>query len=146
MSISINAFDMPYSAAASTYSGNLASKIEEQSKKDLSTSTDEELMDACKEFEAYFIEMVFKEMKKMVPESDYTDPATEQLTDYFKESMMSEYAADMADQGTLGLAQTLYEQMKRNVGEQIPASETVADDKEQNDMEKNDMKISESEA
>ena len=33
-------------------------------------SEDEELLEACKSFEAYFIEQVFKEMKKTAPTSD----------------------------------------------------------------------------
>ena len=31
---------------------------------DYAKATDDELMDACKQFEAYFVEMVFKEMEK----------------------------------------------------------------------------------
>ena len=38
------------------------SKLEGQLKSDYSKATDDELMDACKQFEAYFLEMVFKEM------------------------------------------------------------------------------------
>ena len=34
------------------------------------TSTEEELMDVCKEFEAYFIEQMYKSMNKMVPKSE----------------------------------------------------------------------------
>ena len=47
---------------------------------DYANATGDELLDACKQFEAYFLEQVFKEMEK---------------------------------QG-LGIAQMLYEQMKRN--------------------------------
>ena len=35
-------------------------------------SDDEQLMDACKQFESYFVEQMFKEMMKTVPETDYS--------------------------------------------------------------------------
>ena len=34
------------------------------------TSTDEELMDACKEFEAYFLEQIYKGMEKTIMKAD----------------------------------------------------------------------------
>ena len=38
-----------------TQNSQTAAKLEQQNKKDYSNATDEELMDACKEFEAYFV-------------------------------------------------------------------------------------------
>ena len=37
------------------------SKLSSTAKKDLSGSTDEELMEVCKEFESYFVEQVLKQ-------------------------------------------------------------------------------------
>ena len=82
--------------------------------KDMSNASDEELMDVCKEFEAYFMEQVFKEMEKTVPESESQDSSMSQLTDYFKESMIQQVSEQSVEQGGNGLAQQLYEQMKRN--------------------------------
>lgn len=85
---------------------------------DYSKAGDDELLEACKEFEAYFLEMVFKEMQKSVDclKSDESSSSTSGLVDYFKDSAIQELAATSTDiQGT-GLAQTLYEQMKRNYG------------------------------
>lgn len=80
-------------------------------------NSDEELMDVCKEFEAYFIEQVFKNMKKsMVPQSESMSGADATLKDFYEDKLMSEYAAGAAKQSQNGLAQMLYEQMKRNVG------------------------------
>ena len=45
--------------AAGSMTGNQISQLQG---KDMSQATDEELMDACKEFEAYFMEQVMKEM------------------------------------------------------------------------------------
>lgn len=80
-------------------------------------STDEELMSVCKEFEAYFMEQVFKGMKTaMVPKHDVIDGPTQTLREYYEDSMMTEYAKNASDQmeGSNSLAQMLYDQMKRN--------------------------------
>lgn len=92
-------------------------KLEDTLKSDLSTSTDDELMDVCKDFESYFTEQMFKAMQKMVPESDEDMSAyTKQTQDYYKEQMVQTMAENSADGQGLGIAQILYEQMKRNYG------------------------------
>ena len=95
-----------------------SSKLQESIKnKDFKAATDDELMDVCKEFEAYFIEQVFKNMKKsMVPASQPLDGASETLKSYYEDELTSQYAKSAAEQSTSGLAQMLYEQMKRNYG------------------------------
>lgn len=77
--------------------------------------TDEELMGVCKEFEAYFIEQMYKEMLKTVPESDLSSKSNSTLVDFFKDQAVTELSKQTSEQnGGLGLAQMLYEQMKRN--------------------------------
>ena len=83
---------------------------------DYTNATDEELMDACKQFEAYFLEQVFKEMRKTIPESEDSSGSTSSLVDYFEDQRIQEISADSTEQNGLGLAQMLYEQMKRNYG------------------------------
>ena len=97
--------------AAGSATGNQISQLQG---KDMSQATDEELMDACKQFEAYFLEQVFKEMMKTIPESDETSSSNSQLMDYYKDEMVQQIASDSTEQNSLGLAQMLYEQMKRN--------------------------------
>lgn len=92
-----------------------ASKLEGQLNKDYSKVNEDELMDACKQFEAYFLEQMFKEMMKTIPESEESG-SNSNLVDYFKDEMIQEIAADSTEHNSLGLAQTLYEQMKRNYG------------------------------
>lgn len=89
--------------------------LEETSQKAASSVKDEELMGACKEFEAYFIEQVFKEMQKSVNLTQSEDPATKQMMEYYQDNLTGEYAKMAADQQENGLAQMLYEQMKRNL-------------------------------
>jgi len=80
-----------------------------------SGSSDEELLAACKEFEAYFLEMVFKEMQKSVDAfSDKKDQSTSQIVDYFRDMTIQKIASDATQAQGLGLAQQLFEQMKRN--------------------------------
>lgn len=88
---------------------------------DLSNASDDELMQVCKDFESYFIEQMFKSMEKMIPKDEDEDESSSMssMTDYYKEEMMSKYTeyASESDGGKgLGIAQTLYEQMKRTYG------------------------------
>lgn len=82
-----------------------------------SDSSDEELMDVCKQFESYFLEQVFKQMWKTVGEGESEDGPTSNLVDFFKDSTIQELASESTEQNSLGLAQMLYDQMKRNLGE-----------------------------
>lgn len=84
--------------------------LENVAKKDMSKVTDDELLDVCKQFESYFVEQVMKEMIKTVPETE----GSNQLMDYFKDMTIQELATEVTDQSNLGLAQMMYEQMKRN--------------------------------
>lgn len=89
-------------------------KLENKLNADLSKVADDELMDACKQFEAYFVEQMFKSMVKTVPKNEEMSASTSTLTDYYKDEMLRELATDSTETNSLGLAQTLYEQMKRN--------------------------------
>lgn len=74
-------------------------------------STDAEMMNACKEFETYMIEQIYKSMEKTVMKADEEENDYEQ---YFGDMRIQQYAQSVMDQGGLGLAQQLYEGMKRN--------------------------------
>lgn len=75
------------------------------------TATDEEIMEVCKEFEAYLVEKVFDQMKDAL--TDNEEEEGDYLT-YFGDMLYQEYAKQIAENGELGLAQQLYESMKRN--------------------------------
>jgi flagellar protein FlgJ len=75
------------------------------------TASDEELMEACKGFEAYLLEQVFKGMEKTVMKSE------EEKGDYekqFGDMLYKNYAEAVTESDGIGLAQMLYESMKRN--------------------------------
>jgi flagellar protein FlgJ len=103
-----------------TYTKNnvSADNMKDKLSTDYSTATDDEMMEVCKEFEAYFTEQVFKAMQKMVPESDDSSSSTSYVS-MFKDTLIQEYA-DLSSESNggegLGIAQMLYEQMKRNYG------------------------------
>ncbi|MCR5501383.1 MAG: rod-binding protein [Lachnospiraceae bacterium] len=82
---------------------------------DYQNATDRELMDVCKQFEAYFLEQMFKSMEKTVlKDESNTTTFTNSMTEFFGDEARQKIASDATETGGLGLAQSLYEQMKRN--------------------------------
>lgn len=80
-------------------------------------SSDDELLEACKEFESYLWEQVFKEMEKtakVFSDDEDKDGYASNMVDYFKDSVIQEISNQAANQGANSVAQMLYEQMKRN--------------------------------
>lgn len=98
-----------------TVNGNSkTNSLESKLNSDMGTSSEEELMEVCKEFEAYFTEQVFKQMEKMIPESEESSSSSSSLMDYCKDNLTQEYASMSSETQGIGLAQVLFEQMKRN--------------------------------
>ena len=89
-------------------------KLENTLNTGMTKATDEELMDACKQFEAYFLEQMFKSMVKTIPKNEEMSGSSSALMDYYTDEMVQQLAEDSTEQNSLGLAQMLYEQMKRN--------------------------------
>lgn len=102
-----------YANAANQSANKLQSQLDG---KDYSKASDAELMDACKQFEAYFIEQMYKGMLKTIPKNEETSHYTSTLMDYYQDQMVQSVAKETSDQSGLGLAQMLYEQLKRNYG------------------------------
>ncbi len=91
------------------------------------TATDEEMMEVCKEFESYLVEQVMKRMKDAMTDSE--EEENEYLS-YFGDMMYQEYAKTIAQNGELGLAQQLYESMKRNTVVPIKEASTETETSE----------------
>lgn len=97
---------------------NSTEALEKRLNQAASTETkDEELLDACKQFESYLWEQVFKEMMKttkMFGDSDEEGYAGN-MVNMFQDTYVQAFASQMTSesQGANSLAQTLYEQMKR---------------------------------
>lgn len=114
MGIGINSISAMIDQTNSSAASSRADALKNQLGGDLSAASDEKLMEVCKEFEAYFVEQVMKEVEKTIPKSEDEDASMSQLTDFYKDEMIKSLAADMCEQQDLGLAQQMYEQMKRN--------------------------------
>lgn len=74
-------------------------------------ATDEELMEACKEFETYLVEQVIKSTRSAMLEDEDSEG------DYMKmfgDKLNQSYAEMISETANLGIAQMLYESMKRN--------------------------------
>ena len=122
-----------------SYFNNYLNSIKENNSEDLSArklqralkgtnsnNTDDELMDVCKQFEAYFVEQMFKEMEKTVPKSAMGYNTDDQLVNFFKDTLRQDLSSKAAEQQGLGLAQMLYEQMKRNYSSVSPEEAAAA--------------------
>lgn len=113
-----------YASAANQKASQLQNQIRSA---DYSRATDDELLNACKQFEAYFIEQMYKGMLKTIPQSEETSNYTSTMLDFYKDQMIQGIAEETSKQSGLGLAQMLYEQMKRNYGiTDVPAAEMAA--------------------
>ena len=102
-----------YTNAANQTASRLQNQLDG---KDYSKVNEDELMNSCKQFEAYFIEQMYKSMLKTIPQSEDTSNYTSTVMDFYKDQMVQSIAEETGNQGGFGLAQMLYEQMKRNYG------------------------------
>ena len=105
-----------YLEQAKTSSGKA---IDKSLNKDYAAATEAELMDACKDFEAYFVEQMFKAMEattKIPGNDDDKDASVTATMDMFGDQLQQEYAKQAIENQDFGIAQALFEQMKRNYG------------------------------
>lgn len=119
--------------ANSTYTNQTTNSISNKlNSTDFSKATDYELMEVCKDFESYFVEQMLKSMAKMSSVdgsnsdniyaslfgvTEDSDSGMNTLSSYFGDELMSSMADKVVENQSgkgLGIAQTLYEQMKRN--------------------------------
>ena len=125
----INFASKDYSSYINTASADsLKSKLS-----NVDSEGDEKMLEACKEFEAYMIEQVYKQMEKTTKMfSDDKDSSTSYDT-MFGDMRVQEMAKRATDQGGIGLAQQLYESMKRQASGITPeelASQRAAEELE----------------
>ena len=123
---------MDISGLCSDYSAYLSSssaaadKMNNIKRTDYTNATDDELMDACKQFEQYLVEMVMDEVMDTVDIFGTGEPSSSAMAssqDLMKDSMVQTMAKQLTDGSNLGIAQELYESMKRNYGMDIPKIE-----------------------
>lgn len=114
MDFDINSMSNMYTDYITKSAGNSSQDKIAASNKDYSKASDAELMDACKKFEAYFLEQCFKEMLKTTGKDEFSSSSTSTLVDYYKDAFVQKISEESTETQSLGLAQMLFEQMKRN--------------------------------
>ncbi|MBQ4293630.1 MAG: hypothetical protein IJT05_06480 [Lachnospiraceae bacterium] len=116
---SINDFSANAAGAAQAATDYQRTQLEQRLSEGYKDPKAEELMDACKSFESYFMEQVLKEVDKSTPLFGTGlggDSYASQMTDLYKDQMIQTMATQLTDHTGNTLAKQLYEQMKRNYG------------------------------
>lgn len=115
MSISLDSMVSLVDTNATTNSN--ANKIQSSLNGVSSKSTEDELLQVCKDFESYFVEEIIKEIKdNLTNEEDEKDSSLSTMTDYNMDFAIQEIAEKVVDDVGTNFTQQLYEQMKRNYG------------------------------
>ena len=123
MSLSIdNTYFTNYATSASDVSADKVSGSIQNA------STDDEMMDACKEFEAYMVQQMFKNMQEAAKIfSDDEDDDSNDYVDMFSDNYLQTISENMVHSGQgIGLAEQLYNSMVRNSGSTSVTTEQAA--------------------
>lgn len=90
-------------------------------------STEDELLDACKQFEAYLWEQIYKEVDKSVnlfgtqSEGGYAAD----MVSAFSDNLIQEVSKQSVSGGDNSLAMKLYEQLKHNYGIGVKTAQEI---------------------
>lgn len=90
-----------------------ADKLKSQLNNISEESSDEELMDACKSFEAYMINNIYSKMRKSVESINENDEDDNEYIQMFGDNLYEEYVNKAVENSSLGLAQMLFDSIKR---------------------------------
>lgn len=103
------------SIANNALSESAASKASAISNAD-KAKDDKELMKACKSFEQYFIEQIFKQgFDTVLRADDDMSASSKSLRGFYEDNLFKEVASGAVErEDGLGLAKMMYEQMKRD--------------------------------
>ncbi len=109
-----------------TYLTNYSAEVADSSASRLTTmiqdaDTDDEVMEACEQFEAYMIQQIFKNMQETAKifsdDDEEEDSTSSQYLDVFNDTYLEDIANTMMDNGqSLGLAKQLYDSIQMNSG------------------------------
>lgn len=117
MSLSVNdLYNGLGSSTISTASLKSTASAEQLTSQIEDAGTDEEMMSACQDFEAYLLQKMFENMEKSAKLFE-DDEEENEYTEMFGDQMYQSMAETMVSSGQgLGIAQMLYESMFRNAG------------------------------
>ena len=106
-----------------TTNGMVTNKLTASVKRAENTTDDEELMKACKSFEAYMVEQVMAKMEEISHIEGVDSKEDNEYLSMFKDSFIKDKAELLTENTDLGIAKMLYESMKRNTTTSVPAKE-----------------------
>mgnify|MGYP001827799507 CR=1 FL=1 len=88
-------------------------KFEEILKRTMSTDADddEQLLEACEEFESYYLNKVFDEMRSSIPKSSLVEKS--QGNEIYEDMLYDAYTKEMAKGSGTGIKEMLYRQLKK---------------------------------
>ena len=109
-----------------TATGMTTKKLTDSVKKAESTTDDEELMKACKSFEAYMVEQVMAKMEEISHIDGADQDKDNEYMSMFKDSFIKDKAELLTENTDLVIAKMLYESMKRNTTSAV-AGESIAE-------------------
>ncbi len=73
----------------------------------------ESLKKSCRDFEAIYIQSLFKAMRKTVPESGLFEKSNS--SEIYKDMLDQEIATKISKQQSIGLAEQMYRQMEKKI-------------------------------
>lgn len=76
-------------------------------------SSDEELMNACKSFESYMLNSVYKQMRESVKSINKDDEDDNEYMKIFGDNLYEEYSNMAVQNSSLGIAQILFDSIKK---------------------------------
>lgn len=115
MSISISGISSMLDTTMNSTATNNATSLKSSISGVSSESTEDELLQVCKDFTSYFVEEVLKEVKEnMMSDEEEEDSSIQTLTDYHMDGTIELIADQVVDEVGENFTQQLYEQMKRN--------------------------------
>ena len=100
-------YDTYSSQISNASSGKTSNKLSNLS----DDSSDAELLEACKEFESYFVQKMIEQAKKSMLDNE--EEKSEYMA-YFSDTLNEALADKVTESGGIGIAKELYESMKRN--------------------------------
>lgn len=112
---------MAVSSIGDTYFANYSTEANDAVSQKMTSQiqdaeTDEEMLDACKQFESYLVQQMFKSMEESA--KVFSDDDEDNSNDYvnmFQDNYLSAIADQMVNSGQgLGIADKLYESMVNN--------------------------------
>ena len=111
--ISMDSISSLIDTSKNTAAANQANSLQNSLNSISSDTSEDELMQVCKDFESYFVEEVLK-IKESLMDDDEEDSSTSTMTDYYMDNVIEQVADQVVDEVGTSFTQQLYEQMKRN--------------------------------